>query len=89
MYKYEYCISHVALQYLFTKNSSVHEYNIRNRNKLRPAIAKYVYRDKDFRFVSVHVWNYTFENISIDVSFARFKKSLKLFILSEDFYFKI
>ena len=55
MYKYEYCIIPVALQYLFTKKSSVHEYNTRNRNKLRPAIAKHVYRDKDFRFISVHV----------------------------------
>ena len=89
MYKYEYCIIPVALQYLFIKNSSVHEYNTRNRNKLRPAIAKHVYRDKDFRFISVHVWNYISENISIYVSFPSFKKTLKLFILSEDFNFKI
>ena len=89
MYKYEYSIITVALQYLFSKNSSVHEYNTRNRNKLRPAIAKHVYRDKDFRFVSVHVWNYISKNISIDVSFPSFKKSLKLFIFSEDFNFKI
>ena len=89
MYKYEYSIIPVALQYLFSKNSSVHEYNTRNRNKLRPAIAKHVYRDKDFRFVSVHVWNYISKNISIDVSFPSFKKSLKLFIFSEDFNFKI
>ena len=31
MYKYEYCIISVSLQYLFTKNTSVHEYNTRNR----------------------------------------------------------
>ena len=61
MYKYEYCIIPVALQYFFL-NSSVHEYNTRNRNKLRPAIANHVYRDKDFRFISVHVWNYISEN---------------------------
>ena len=54
-----------------------------------PAIAKHVYRDKDFRFVSVHVWNYISKNISIDVCFPSFKKSLKLFIFSEDFNFKI
>ena len=65
MYNYEYCIIPVALQYLFTKSSSVHEYNTRNRNKLRPAIAKYVYRDKD--------WHYISENISIYVSFPSFK----------------
>ena len=90
MYKYDYYIIPVALQYLFTKkNSSVHDYNTRYRNKLRPAIAKHVNRDKYFRFISVHVWNYISENISIDVTFPTFKKSLKLFKLSEDFNFKI
>ena len=78
MYKYEYCIIPVALQYLFTKNSSVHEYNTRNRNKLRPAIAKHVYRDKDLRFISAQVWNYISENISIDVSLPTFKKIAKI-----------
>ena len=78
MYKYEYCIIPVSLQYLFTKNSSVHEYDTRNRNKLRHAIAKHVYRDNDFRFISVHVWNDISENISIDVSFPTFKKSRKI-----------
>ena len=48
-------------------------------------MAKHVYRDKDFRFVYVHVWNNISENISNDVSFPSFKQSLKLFILSEDF----
>ena len=48
---------------LTKKNSSVHEYNTRNRNKPRPVITKHVYRDKDFRFVSVHVGNFIFPKI--------------------------
>ena len=52
----------IALHYLFTqKNSSVHEYNTSNRYKLCLAIATHVYREKDFEFVFVHVWNYISE----------------------------
>ena len=79
----------IALRSLFTKNSSIHNYNTRNSNKLRPALARHAYRDKDFRFISVHVWNYICDNVRIDVSFPSFKKSLKCFILSEKFSFKL
>ena len=70
------------------KNYSVQSYNTRNKNKLRPAIAKHAYRDKDFRFISVHIWNYICDNISIDVSFSLFKQSLQHLLLSERFEFQ-
>ena len=86
---YEFSIIPIALRSLFTKNRSVHNYNTRNSNKLRPALARHAYRDKDFRFISVHVWNYICDNVSINVSFPSFKKSVKCFILSEKFSFKL
>ena len=89
LYKYEFSIIPIALRSLFTKNSSIHNYNTRNSNKLRPALARHAYRDKDFRFISVHVWNYICDNVRINVSFPSFKKSLKCFILSEKFSFKL
>ena len=81
MFKYEFGIIPLALHNLFEKNSSVHTYYTRHRNKLRPALAKHAYRDKDFRFISVHVWNYVCDNIIIDVSFLSFKKSQALFVI--------
>ena len=89
LYKYEFGIIPIPLRSLFTKNSSVHNYNTRNSNKLRPAIARHAYRDKDFRFISVHVWNYICDNVNINVSFPSFKKSLKCFIMSEKFSFEL
>ena len=89
IFKNEFGIIPLALHNLFEKNSSVHTYYTRHRNKLRPALAKHEYRDKDFRFISVHVWNYVCDNIIIDVSFLSFKKSLKLFLSSEHFEFKL
>ena len=53
LYEYEFGIIPIALRSLFTKNISVHNYNTRNGNKLRPAIARYAYRDKVFRFIYV------------------------------------
>ena len=51
------------------KKCSVQDYNTRNSIKLRPALARHAYRDKDFRFVSVYVWNYLCDNVSMHVSF--------------------
>ena len=43
MFKYEYSQLPDALNmFCFVKNKSVHNYNTRNKDKLRPAIAKHV-----------------------------------------------
>ena len=59
----------------------MHNYNTRNKDKLRPDIAKHVYRD--FRLVGVHVLNYICDNINIDTPFDLFKRILKKCILFE------
>ena len=78
MFKYEYCQLPDALNMFFVKNRStncsMHNYNTRNKDTLRPAIAKHVYRDRDFRLVGVHVWNYICDNVNIDTPFASFKR---------------
>ena len=85
MFKYEYGQLPDALNIFFVKNRSVHNYNTRNKDKVRPAIAKHVYRDRDFRLVGVRVWNYICDNINIDAPFASFERILKKLILSEFF----
>jgi len=87
MHKYEHGNLPEALHLLFVKNSSVHNYNTRNKGKLRPAMAKHAYRDKDFRFICVHVWNHICEHIKTDTSSSAFKKTLKKYILSDNFEF--
>ena len=42
-------------------------------------VAKHAYRDRDFRVVGVHVWNYIAANLKIDTSFSKFKKALKMY----------
>ena len=87
MFKYEYGQLPDALTMFFVKNRSVHNYNTRNKDKLRPAIAKHLYRDRYFRLVGVHVWYYICDNINIDTPFASFKRILKKFIISKKIMF--
>ena len=84
MFKYEYGQLPDALNMFFVKNRSVHIYSTRNKDKLRPAIAKHAYRDRDFRIVGVHIWNYICDNRNIATLFIRI---LKKIIISENFMF--
>ena len=85
MFKYESGQLPDALNMFFVKIRSVHNYNTRNKDKLRPTVAKHAY----FRLVGVHVWNYIAANLKIDTSFSTFKKALKKFIQSENFWFNL
>ena len=49
MFKYESGKLPDALNILVVvKNRSVHNYNTRDKDKLRPTVAKHAYRDRDF-----------------------------------------
>ena len=70
MFKYKHGQLPDALNILFVKNRSVHNYNTRNKDNIRHTVAKHAYRDRDFRLVGVHVWNY----MKIYTSFSTFKR---------------
>ena len=74
-----------AVENLFTANATVHNYNTRNKHKLRAArgIHQYVY--STFRFVGIKVWNYITDHINTQVSLPKFKKILKTHIQSDSF----
>ena len=87
MYKYNHGLFPTAFRTMFVKNNKFHNYNTRNKDKLRPQASKHTYRDKDFSFISVHIWNYVSDHVNITLAFPLFKKSLKKFIGSEYFEF--
>ena len=74
-----------AVENLFTANATVHNYNTRNKHKLRAArgIHQYVY--STFRFVGIKVWNCITDHINTQVSLPKFKKILKTHIQSDSF----
>ena len=88
MYKYNNGLFPSAFKTMFVKNNKFHNYNTRNKDKLRPQTSKHAYRDKDFSFISVHIWNYVSDHVNVNLTFPLFKKSLKTFISSEQFDLK-
>ena len=68
MFKYHKGMVPKSVCELFTLNSSIHSYNTRNKDKIRSAYGKHKFMYRNFRFVSVHVWNYLASNIIINTS---------------------
>ena len=66
-----------TVENLFTANVTVHNYNTRNKHKLRAArgIHQYVY--STFCFVGIQVWNYITDHINTQVTLPKFKKNIK------------
>ena len=85
MFKYHKGMVPKSVCELFTLNSSIHSYNTGNKDKIRSAYGKHKFMYRNFRFVSVHVWNYLASNIIINTSLADFKKKSKIFIMSNKF----
>ena len=79
MFKYEFGI--IPLHNLFEKIVMFIHITLDTGTKFDPALAKHAYRYKDFRFISVHVWNYVCDNIIFGVSFLSFKKSKALLVI--------
>ena len=85
MFKYHKEMVPKSVCELFTLNSSIHSYNTRNKDKIRSAYGKHKFMYRNFRFVSVHVWNYLASNIIINTSLADCKNKSKIFIMSNKF----
>ena len=84
MFKFNLGLSPVPLNNLFVRNSKIHNYNTRNKNKLRSAIERYKSIYKKFRYISVHIWNNITDKIDTDTSLLTFKKQLKILLFTDE-----
>ena len=88
MFKFNLRLSPVALNNLFIRNSIIHNYNTRNtrnKNKLRSAIGRHKFIYKNFRYISVHIWNNIItDKIDTDTSLLTFKKQLKILLFTDE-----
>ena len=82
MFKFNLGLLPVALNNLFVRNSNIHNYNTRNKNKLRSAIGRHKFIYKNFRYISVHIWNNI--NDKIDTSPLTFKKQLIVLLFTDE-----
>ena len=67
----------MALNNVFVHNSNIHNYNTRNKNKLRSGIGRHKFIDKNFRYISIHIWNNITDKIDTDTSLLTFKKTIE------------
>ena len=51
MFEFNLGLSPMALHNLFVRNSKIHNYNTRNKNKLRSAIGKHTFIYKNCRYI--------------------------------------
>ena len=84
MFKFNLGLSPVALNNLFVRNSNIHNYNTRNKNKLRSAIGRHKFIYKNFRYISGHIWNNITDKIDTDTSLLTFKKQLKILLFTDE-----
>ena len=82
MFNFNLGLSPVALNNLFVRNSNIHNYNTRNKNKLRSAIGRHKFIYKNFRYISVDIWNNITDKIDTDypitwLPLLTFKKTIE------------
>ena len=82
MYKYNIGMISDIIIFFYVTNNDVHSYNTRNRNKIRSAFSRHKYMYKNYRFISIHIWNLVISHVNIDVTLSIFKSPLKQFLFS-------
>ena len=73
MFKYNNGNIPKTLSELLTLNCSNHSYNTHNKDKICSAYGKQKFMYRNFRFTSVHIWNYLTSNININTPFSDFR----------------
>ena len=80
MFKYSKDLVPLPIVELFTRNYEFHNHFTRQSQSLHTAVGRNKAIYKTFTFHGIRIWNYISTKISVDVSFASFKHSSKLFI---------
>ena len=86
--KYRHIISHLNILFHYfenvisrlTRNYEFHNHFTRQSQSLHTAVGRNEAIYKTFTFHGIRIWNYISTKISVDVSYASFKHSSKLFI---------
>ena len=84
MFKNSKQIVPIAIHMLFPSNDQYHNYNTRQSRSLHPSVGrgKAIYRS--FSFHGVNIWNYLSKHIPVNVTFIRFIKLLKSYLLNNN-----
>ena len=80
MYKHSLNIVPKYIRIMFQKNNTIHKHNTRKCNSLHSSVGKLEITSKSFSFHAIHIWNYMFRHVPINISYESFKRLSKVHI---------
>ena len=91
MFKNSKEIVPIAIHMLFARNDHYHNYNTRQSRSLHPSVgrgeAEAIYRS--FSFHGVNIWNYLSKHIPVNVTYIRFNKLTKSYLLNNNIIYRL
>ena len=84
MFKNSKQIVPIAIHMLFARNDQYRNYNTRQSRSLHPSVGRGEAIYKSFSFHGVNIWNYLSKHIPTNLSYNRFNKLTKSYLLNNN-----
>ena len=89
MFKNSKQIVPIAIHMLFARNDQYHNYNTRQSRSLHPSVGKSEAIYRSFSFHGVNIWNYLSKHIPVNVTYIRFNKLTKSYLLNNNIIYRL
>ena len=74
---------------LFARNDQYHKYNTRQSRSLHPSVGRGEAIYRSFSFHGVNIWNYLSKHIPVNVTYIRFNKLTKSYLLNNNIIYRL
>ena len=88
-FKYSKQMVPIAVRMLFAKNDQYHNYSTRQSRSLHPSVGRGEAIYRSFSFHGVNIWNYLSKHIPTNVSYNRFNKLTKSYLLNNIIIYRL
>ena len=89
MFKNAKQIVPIAIQMLFARNDQYHNSNARLSRSLHPSVGRGEAIYRSFSFHGVNIWNYISKHIPVNVTYIRFNKLTKSYLLNNNIIYRL
>ena len=79
----------IAIHMLFARNDQYHNYNTRQSRSLHPSVGRGEAIYRSFSFHGVNIWNYLSKHILVNVTYIRFNKLTKSYLLNNNIIYRL
>ena len=79
----------IAIHMLFARNVQYHNYNTRQSRSLHPSVGRGEAIYRSFSFHGVNIWNYLSKHIPVNVTYTRFNKLTKAYLLNNNMTYRL